>query len=618
MAITFLNGKSLKYAVLAGAKKVIESTDHLNKINVFPVPDGDTGSNMASTFTSISNAVGKIETDDVAKVSADVADSALNGARGNSGAILAQFFQGLAQGFEQHAKIGLEQFSQVVSKTVSATRDAIANPVEGTIITVMQDWAEAIKRYWPDAKDFESLMTKSLEVAKISLAETPKKLKVLSKAHVVDAGAQGFVNFLQGINELIKNHKQGKAYLLEFVKNLQKHDIKVSKIVANTAEIDELDLQLSPAEAHGGDIEFQYCTECILYGELDVAAIRQTLKSWGNSLVAVGSKRKLKIHIHTNAPQRVFNLLENYGELLETKADDMWAQYRANIGIDINREIALMTDSTCSIPQEYLAKYNIITIPLQITINDVAYYDKVNISAEKFYQALDDPQAKVGTSQPTPFDFNQAFSKARHRAKQAVGIFISSKLSGTFDRAKTIAEQQTDFPTYIFDSKSATCALGLIVEFAAEAIHEKKSITEIQQIIETAIANSKLFVAPRTLKNLIQGGRIKPGLGKLLTGFRILPSLGVDEHGHVQKQGVGFGKYLTQRKIIKQALKYAKQFKNPRFLVAEANAVKDAEKLQKALQKAYPKANIHLVPAAYGLMTHIGSGTVAIGVSAID
>jgi len=618
MGTEYLTGKGLQKAILVGSRKVIDNTEELNKINVFPVPDGDTGSNMASTFESISQAALKDDGKDpgLDTVSNRVADSALNGARGNSGAILAQFFQGLAQGFDTKTKVGIKHFSQVVSHAVTSTRDAIANPVEGTIITVMHDWAHWIKQHYHKHPDFESLMQRSLEVAKKSLKETPDKLEVLAKANVVDAGAQGFVNFLQGVVDFIEDPKASLATLENIKKTIQEH--KTKKPI--TAEgYNDIDIDLSPAASHSGDIEYQYCTECIIHGDgIDLAAVKKQLTTWGNSMVVVGNPHKLKLHIHTNAPNRIFNLMSDHGEILETKADDMWAQYRANIGWHINKDIALMTDTTCAIPQDIIAKYNITLIPLQIIIDNKPYIDRINITKSEFYSALKDPQKTVATSQPSPIDYRKTFEKAARRHHQAIGIFVSNNLSGTYHSACAMADQFKDFPTHLYNSNNVSGGLGLIVEAAAEAIHARKSMDEIDQTIKTAIENCVTYAAPAMLDYLIKGGRLSAKTGRIAKVLGLLPIIKIDSEGRANKDGIGFGQAMNRKKIIKLICKCAAAYKDPRFSITHADAPENANKYAKAIREKFPNAVIHVLHGSPSLATHSGPSTLSISVLGLN
>lgn len=208
MKISYLDGPRLYYAFMVGGNEVIKDQKYLNKINVFPVPDSDTGTNLASTMRSI--AEGAVPNPSFYKTVHSIADMALSGARGNSGIIFAQFLYGISEEIKNVNRISTSSFGEIVKKAVQYAYRSVVSPVEGTMLTVMKDWAEAVYQQRTKKQDFVELLSYSLQVTKKSLIETRYKLPVLTKAGVVDAGAKGFVDFLEGITNFIKKGKLKK------------------------------------------------------------------------------------------------------------------------------------------------------------------------------------------------------------------------------------------------------------------------------------------------------------------------------------------------------------------------------------------------------------------------
>ena len=198
--ITYLDVTLLHRAIVAGVNNVLSRQDYLNKINVFPVPDGDTGTNMAYTLTTIEEGIRNKAYKDVKQMSMAIADSALDGARGNSGAILAQFFVGFADGIKEKSSLTAKEFAEAVIHAKNYAYDALTHPREGTILSVMKAWAESLLESCNSSKDILLMLSKGLDDAQTSLEETPKHLDVLAKAGVLDAGAQGFVDMLEGVH----------------------------------------------------------------------------------------------------------------------------------------------------------------------------------------------------------------------------------------------------------------------------------------------------------------------------------------------------------------------------------------------------------------------------------
>ena len=231
----------------------------------------------------------------------------------------------------------------------------------------------SIKQYIYRELDFIQIFNLAYEDAKISLKKTPEKLSILKKSGVVYAGAQGFIDFLKGIKIFIQNGK------VEPVKN---------SIVPEPIENYETDLSN----------EYRYCTECLLSGEdIDRPKLKKQLMNLGDSIVLAGSKKKAKIHIHTNEPQAIFTLCSEYGQISGEKADDMLKQQNTVHGT--HEEIAIIVDSACDLPENIIEDLNIHMVPLRFNFGDDHHVDKVTITSDEFWNELENnpnhPQRKI-------------------------------------------------------------------------------------------------------------------------------------------------------------------------------------------------------------------------------
>ena len=204
--IQYMDGLRLNRAIISGIRYLISRQDYLNKINVFPVPDGDTGTNMSFTMNAIlEEAIDKIEPR-VDIFTTNIAEAAIDGARGNSGVLIAQYFVGFSEGCENKEKLDAHTLGKAFETGSKSAREAMEDPKEGTILTVFQDLADVINDEINNGKDdIYELMKIGYKTACKSLADTPQKLKILKKAGVVDAGAQGFVDFLTGMMNFMKD-----------------------------------------------------------------------------------------------------------------------------------------------------------------------------------------------------------------------------------------------------------------------------------------------------------------------------------------------------------------------------------------------------------------------------
>lgn len=599
MGTRHLSGQVLKKMILAGARRVINKKDHLNKINVFPVPDGDTGSNMASAFHSISKEVTQDMPEEIKAVGDRVADAAINGARGNSGTILAQFFNSFCEHLSKHEQPNVEHFAKAAYEGSEAARQAVSQPKEGTMITVMQDWGQFIKAHWQEMPSLEELMRKSLVIAQDSLARTPEKLEVLRQNHVVDAGAQGFVNFLEGATDYLL---EGKLEENEHARAEEINDAEEQQEV----QVSDSEIQLTYHQHDADALTHQFCTECIVSAQtLNIPKIRRELSEFGNSMVVVGGQRKAKIHIHTNAPQQVFRLLSEHGEILETKAEDMWAQFRVKEGLHAFRHIALLVDSACNLPLNLKVKYNLIVFPLQVMINDRAYLEGVTLDQPYFLSQLKNPEAHLGSSQANSQDMRAALERALRTSPRVLAILLSSGVSGTFDAFSQLAKRYDGEEISLIDSKTGAHAAGLIVYKVAQAIQAGKRLEEVQALAEQYVKNSKIYFYPTSLDRLIRGGRLKGARSWIARIFHLLPILGTNETGVLGKIAMGFTSRFTRKKMLKLALNYAKQFQRANIWVGHVDMPEAAQELAKQVQK-YSACPVEIVEVSPVIAVHTG------------
>ena len=295
-----INGKHLYYAFIAGGKQVLQNQNELNQINVFPVSDKDTGTNLASTIRSV---IDNIKPDKSYKTTLnEIANASLIGARGNSGVIFAQFFYGLNQKTNNSHVITLKELAESVKGAIPYIYEAIANPVEGTILTVIKDWSDFLNSKMDKIHDLKTVMNESIIILEKSLFETTAKLNILNKHNLVDAGAKGFVLFMKGIIALINNM------------NIRELSTEISEnisIVHSDEIFDE-------------NIKYRYCTEAILKNlTIKKEDLKQFLNNDADSVVVAGSESICRIHIHTNEPAELFFKLKDFGTITFQKVDDM-------------------------------------------------------------------------------------------------------------------------------------------------------------------------------------------------------------------------------------------------------------------------------------------------------
>jgi DegV family protein with EDD domain len=594
--IKYINGIRFKRFIITSAQRIRQNKNHLNDINVFPVADGDTGTNLAITMNNIVTEVKNYQRSSFEEMIQRIAKAALTGARGNSGAILAQFFQGLAEATKGMSRLTTIAFSMAAVQAAEQATMAIANPKEGTIITVMKDWAHYINGLAHKTPDFVELFKRSLKKARVSLLETPNKLAILKSAGVVDAGAEGFVNLLEGIVDFIEYGK-----------------LATVKKEENESTADSADKTVSYSK---GKSEFRYCTECFIEGEgLDKELIRKRLIDLGDSQVIAGSDEQIRVHIHTNQPDFVFSVVGSMGKVVETKIDDMWEQTE-NFHKKVEKQrISLVVDTTCDLPDDLIRKYQIKLVPIAVHIDQQSFLDRINISTNEVVNYLEQPHHHVSTSQPPYQYFEDAYLQAGQESEAIISIHLSRKLSGTY-QAACVASKKSQYKDKIkvIDARTSTVSLGLLVLKAAHLIDAGLTLNQIVGKLEHHIAKSKLFISIPTLKYLVKSGRLDKVKGIIGSMMHLKPVISLNREGAFKEAAKVIGYQRSLDKTLELATQFAKNVQNPCFGIAHIQDIELAQWYQRELQSRFPKAEMYIAEASPALSVHIGRGGTAIAI----
>jgi uncharacterized protein len=585
-----MDGRRLYYTFIAGARKVIEHQIELNKINVFPVNDGDTGTNLASTIRAV---VDSLHPHRSYKVTADrIAETTLVNARGNSGIIFAQFLYGMSCETGNYKTITISQFAESIKNSIRYIYEAVANPVEGTMLTVIKDWAEYIYENRFRITDFNQMFLSSLSVLNKSLTETKSKLAVLAKANVVDAGAKGFVFFVEGITDFIAN-----SNLKELV-----------QVKAETGVFEKIEESIPEKP------DFRFCTEALIKNStLNSKDLLSTLEKFGNSIVIAGSERMRRLHVHTNTPAILFNELRNTGILAFQKADDMIRQ--SEVVYNRKWKIALVTDSTCDLSQELIDKYQLNMLPININFGQNHYLDKVTIQPEQFYTLLEENIDYPKSAQVNEKAFVNLYSHLASHYDSVIAIHLSDKLSGTFNSSQKAAREiSKEFgkPISVINSKNLSGALGLLVLRAAKAIEEGYSHDDVVRMTQKWTSDVKILVSVRDIKYLIRGGRLSATKGLIARILNINPIVSIDETGKAIVFDKAFNQKANMEKVMGHVKKICSERKVWNYIVLHANNEEAAgwyaEKMQ-TLTGLTPVSVVNISPV---IGANVGIGAAAI------
>ena len=600
MRISYLDGPRLRRSLLAACEYTQLQRSELNRINVFPVPDGDTGTNLALTVQTIADHLRKNTAREFYAVADEAAQAAVLGARGNAGMMLSHFLLGFSEWTRGMPRISALDFSQALRAGAEKLQEALDLPVEGTILTVMRDTALAAL----DAKvnDFTHLMDILVERARVSLARTPELLPPLKKAGVVDAGAKGFVHLLEGVVQYINGDPLG-------TEEKSPHWRETAPAVG---------IVDFPEEAE----QYRYCTEALVRGDSlpDRSTVHDRLRAEGDSLIVIRSEDVLKVHVHTDEPEAVFAYLKTLGHLVTHKAEDMRAQHKAaeraahgHLTV-ARRPVGIVTDSAADLPEEIVRAHGIKVVPLLLVKGDQSYRDGFDITAEEFHKTLRDGGVLPTTSQPPPAAFLEAYKRASDEAEEVVGVFLGSNLSGTFKSAEAAAYHFDQGPIHLIDSFGTSLLTGLMVLKATELAELALPPMEIVEELERIRRQSGIILTVDRMDRLLASGRVGRGKAWLATALGLKPIFSVPMDGRpVAPEGKVFGR----RRVLPAVLEILRKeipgrARKVRFGVVHVGRPEIVEEVSGALREEFGDIEILSAPATPVLATHTGHGAWAV------
>ena len=535
MQIGYIDGPRLRRALAAACQWATQQRSELNRINVFPVPDGDTGTNLALTVQAIADHLEGSTDRAVGIVAQEAADAAVLSARGNCGMMLSHFLLGFASVLEDRERIDAEQLGMALSAGVENLYAAIEQPVEGTILTVMRETAESASG--AETSDIGALVEHMLERAQRSLSRTPDLLPVLKSAGVVDAGAKGFVSLLEGVVLFL----HGDPLTTEVNGDFAASPPAVAMV-----------------EYPDREERYRFCTEALVRGDglPTQSEVRDQLRDRGDSMIVIRTGEVLKLHIHTDDPEDVFEYLKGLGNLVTHNAEDMKAQHAAvgRAGVShlslARRPVGIVTDSAADLPNEIIRAHGIQVVPLMLVDGDAVYRDGVDVTADQFHEMLAGQESLPTTSQPPPGAFLEGFKRAAEDAEQVVGVIMGSGLSGTFTSAEAAMSRADGVPVRLMDSLGASLLQGLLVLKATEMAEMGQEPDEIVSELDRIRAQSGLLFTVETFDRLLASGRVGRGKALLGTLLNVKPILGLDGAGKVVPKGKAIGRNRVMTALL--------------------------------------------------------------------
>jgi len=593
VGIAYVDGPRLARSLFAAADWVAAGRDEINRINVFPVPDGDTGTNFSLTLRAVADALRALGDAPLPETARTMARAAVLGARGNSGMMLAHFLLGFTDALGDRAHATTTDIAVAVRRGADRLYTSLDDPREGTILTVAREAAEAAERAATESPDVGEFMRRLLAEGEAALARTPELLAVLKEAGVVDAGGKGFVRMLEGVVRYI----EGDPILPVSAEDAAAFTVAPAALVDVAVERD-----------------FQFCTEVLVRGEQLPPSneVRAAMHNFGGSVVVAVASDILKIHVHTDTPEAVFSYATRWGRVETTKADDMRAQHR-RLAHPERRPVAIVTDSSADLADPVLDRHHIALVPLQVVFGTETFRDRVELKPEEFYRRLRAARDLPTTSQPAPAEFVRVLRDARAEADEVVAVLLASALSGTFGSAQAAVRAAGISGVHLVDSRSASLGLGMLALRGAELAESGWPAAAIARELERVRGQAGMLLTVDTYDNLLRSGRVSRGKAWIAGMLDVKPVLSLDPAGRV----VPVDRVRGRDNVVPRVLALLERRLSPRptvvrFGVVHAEAPDIAERVRTALVAAYRPRDCFVTLATGVLGTHVGPGAWAI------
>jgi len=593
----FLTQKELQKMMLRSYEKIEQNKEEINKINVFPVPDQDTGSNLAKTLMGIKETIEGKEFKDLTEISNVALDGALNAAQGNAGVIYTGFLAGFLPALCNKNPIDCQKLAKAFREGAKRAKNSIQNPKEGTILDVIEATAETFEKRIEEEKDILKILKEAIEKANEALLATREKMEVFKKANVVDAGGLGFLMILEGYLEALEGKKEKEE------KKEEKPSERIRRFIQTISTRYEVVSLIS-------DSKF---TE---------AELREKLKNLGNSLDIVQIGGKTKIHIHTDFLDEVKDVIRQSGKIETLRVEDLAKEV---VGEKSLRQVSIgiVTDDVTGLLPKIVERYQIEVVP---TIVEMSGLEK--IPGENIYRKMREAE-KLGiktfpkTSQATPKSYFEAFQRQLQKFDKVLCITVTSKLSGCYNSAQQAKEMlEESHKVFIFDSLQAVGAEALFVLRAIELIQEQREIEEVLEELKRFYPKVHLYALFKDPKWLEAGGRITKKQAnwiRRIQKLRLHPLITVKK-GVVQKDGIIFAKDMAEalfKKIKKESENIRKKGGKIRVIINHADNLEEAEKLKKLLKEI--KAEVSFISLANPVVgAHIGPDTLIASWASIE
>ncbi len=561
--------------MLASWRKIEQEKEEINKINVFPVPDQDTGNNIAKTLSGIKEAVENKEFENISGLADAILEGALSNAQGNAGVIYTGFLAGFLEEISASSNsnpLEAEGLTRGFERGAAAARESIQHPREGTILDVIDAAAATFRKQSGKEKDIIKILRDVKEAAGKALMETREKMEIFKKANVVDAGGLGFLIILEAYLEALEGkgppaggEEEKEASSAEQIK-------RFVQVLSNRYEIVSL-IEDSP---------------------FSQKEITEKLKRFGNCLDIVRVKNRIKIHIHTDYPEEVKEMMRGLGQIQDLRMEDMSNEV---VGEESLRTISigLMVDDQALLLPKIEERYH---------IQKINFHSTLRQEEGGIFQAMERKKDFLfpSFSPPTADEYLQAFHKQLNDFKKVLCITGSSKISAAFRNAME-AKKQLEDPKRVFvlDSLNAAGGQTLILLRAIELIQEQWELEEVIKKLRVLIPQVRSYAAAKDMRWLDKVQGIKPAYARWARNIdkiiKLNPLFEI-KNGHYRKGGVVLAEGYRQaliKKTIRNSRKKRKVSKKIRILIGHSNNIKEAESIKKEIKSRMKEAEVPFI-----------------------
>ncbi len=576
-------------ALIKGANRVEGKREELNRINGFPVPDRDTGNNLAYLMQHLKRQLPVPKSYE--ELLTTLSETSLLGARGNSGAIFSQYFSGfreaagkMQESIREH--LPLQGLAAMFREGYASALRSIKQPREGTILTAMRSFSDAFHQILSQGQDMKRAAEASLLKLRETVAESMNILPQQRALHAPDAGAMAFLYFAEGFMHSLSGQEAADE---------RDDDLLFSRIQDWEEAPHALLDQLSP---------HRYCTEVLLKlrkGQAVDEEATAKLAELGDSLVVSQAGELLRVHLHTNDPARAADMLEDFGTLSEIKTDDMHMQQA--LTRPHTDQTALVIDSIADVP-EHLLGPDVYCLPLHLLADGVSYQDKRSMSVERMKRL----SGKISSSQLNLAEIRQFLDPIVQKYAQVLILTVSSKMSGLYERYQEYLAQNPDARIRLVDSRVNSGAEGLLALHAIQKLKEGCRLDEAADELERIRGRAKIFVSLPNLKAMIASGRLNRRIGGFLQKIGFLPLVTITPEGEGTVTGLAFSRERGEKLLLKKLV----PGKVKEYAVVHANDPARAAEVADKIQKKIGLAPRYLCEISSVVMNFAGEGSYAV------